>query len=166
MKFRWILAAACLIVILIGIVKFPSLPHVMEVHWDINGNPDGYGSKWTNLLAIPFILTSVWVALELSLCYVKNEAKQSVIRSYGWIGIGFGVFMVLLQWKLLNQSVVQQSTHGGTTTSFKVFFPAMISLGTDSQTCIGALDLEWSCWHDFKLFRGSILAAVAWFHCG
>ncbi len=48
-----IMAAAALIY---SAIIAPSLPDIVPIHWNIHGQPDGWGSRWVNLLMAPGIM--------------------------------------------------------------------------------------------------------------
>ena len=43
-------SAICLIPIAAGIILYPELPERIVTHWDINGNPDGWSSRFFGVL--------------------------------------------------------------------------------------------------------------------
>ena len=53
-----------LIPIIIGLVLWNKLPEQMPIHWDINGNVDGYSSKTMAVFAMPlFLLFIHWICV-------------------------------------------------------------------------------------------------------
>jgi uncharacterized membrane protein len=44
---------------LIGIILYPSMPDRIAIHWNINGEADGYGSKTRGLFLIPVMELTV-----------------------------------------------------------------------------------------------------------
>ena len=53
-----------LIPIIIGLILWNKLPEQMPIHWDINGNVDGYSSKTMAVFAMPlFLLLIHWICV-------------------------------------------------------------------------------------------------------
>jgi uncharacterized membrane protein len=44
---------------LIGIILYPSMPDRIAIHWNINGEADGYGSKTQGFFLIPVMELTV-----------------------------------------------------------------------------------------------------------
>lgn len=52
-------SAICLIPIAAGIILYPELPERIVTHWDINGNPDGWSSRFFGVIGLPALLLAV-----------------------------------------------------------------------------------------------------------
>lgn len=44
----------------VAAVSWPNLPERVPVHWDLHGNVDGYGGKFTGLLLLPLVTLGVY----------------------------------------------------------------------------------------------------------
>ena len=76
-----------LIPILIGLVLWDKLPEQVPIHWDINGNVDGYGTKVQAVFIMPLILVFFqWVcAVGTSLDPKKQNINDKIFTLVLWI---------------------------------------------------------------------------------
>lgn len=62
-RWAWILSAVCTI----GMVaRFPFLPQTVPTHFDLTGQPDGYGSRWVLPILCGVMLLAIWLVAVLS----------------------------------------------------------------------------------------------------
>lgn len=109
MKFKWkyfiITSVVCLLPILLGILIWDKLPDTMAIHFDINGNPDGFASKGFTVFGLPVLM----VVMQGIGCFVTDlnakkygEAKKfdnivrwiipsmTIILELATFGVGLG----------------------------------------------------------------------------
>src|SRR5262245_55866866 len=85
----------------------PSLRDTVPIHWNIHGQPDGWGSKWVNLLMVPGIML-VMLALTLVLPAIspKNFSLQESESAFSMLMVivcaFLGVVHLLLQRAVLH----------------------------------------------------------------
>ena len=78
---------------LIGIYLFPMMPDRIAIHWNINGEADGYGSKFVGLFLIPAIeLLLIPIFLVLPRIDPKASLKK-MSESYEWFILVFTFYM-------------------------------------------------------------------------
>lgn len=61
----WIQLAIFASMLAFSLYMSSKMPDIVPTHWGLNGKPDAYGSKWTNLLIMPIMLPFMTL-----LCYV------------------------------------------------------------------------------------------------
>ena len=76
-----------LIPMLIGFMLWDRLPDQMPIHWDINGNIDGYSTKAQAVFAMPLVLAAVhWIcAVGTSLDPKKKNISDKMFTLVLWI---------------------------------------------------------------------------------
>lgn len=77
----------CLIPVILGIFFYPRLPETIAIHWDVNGNPDGWASKMIGGIVFPGILVLVNIAFPLLLKTDPkyNNMNEKVKQLLHWI---------------------------------------------------------------------------------
>ncbi len=74
--------------------------NVVAVHFNINGEPDRYGSKWEYMLlaAVPVVLCIIYAIVDLATNYMclKGKNKNYINRIFGGTFIFFVVFLWLI----------------------------------------------------------------------
>lgn len=89
-----LLLVACLV---LSAIIGAGMPDRVVIHWNINGQPDGWGSKWFTLLFMP--ATLVFMAL-LTVVLPKLSPKKFELEksgeTYGWAMFLVSVLMALL----------------------------------------------------------------------
>jgi len=53
----------CLLPLLVGILLYPKFPEQMVTHWDAQGNPNGWESKFMGVIVFPGILFLIQLAM-------------------------------------------------------------------------------------------------------
>lgn len=73
-RFLFITCVVCLLPILFGVAMWDSLPDKIAIHFDINNNPDNFGSKGFAVFGLPVMM----VALQIICCVINdlNSAKH------------------------------------------------------------------------------------------
>ena len=56
-----------LLPILMGIAVYSKLPEKMPIHWGLDGEPNGFATKWVGILILPLIMVVVNLIVQLSL---------------------------------------------------------------------------------------------------
>lgn len=59
--------------VVIGLILLPQLPEQIPMHWNIHGEVDQYGSKYTTLLLPVFMLALQWLCALMSTIEPKKE---------------------------------------------------------------------------------------------
>jgi uncharacterized membrane protein len=77
----------------IGIYLFPSMPERIAIHWNINGEADGYSSKLVGLFLIP-VIELILIPIFLILPRIDPKASpEKMIGSYEWFVLLFSFYM-------------------------------------------------------------------------
>lgn len=100
-KYDIISLIICLMTIIPGLMIYKDLPKEVAVHFDINGNADGFASRGFTCFAMPLIFT----AIQLVLCIITNLAWKEEKNKKGEMVIKILpaiVFFVMMIWMLLN----------------------------------------------------------------
>ena len=76
-----------LIPVVIGIILWDKLPDQVPMHWDINGEVDGYGTKFQAIFLMPLILLAFhWICvLGTSLDPKKQNINDKTLTLVLWI---------------------------------------------------------------------------------
>ena len=76
-----------LLPIVAGLILWNKMPERMSVHWGMNGEADGWGSKILSVFLVPVLLLAVhWIAVLLTVKDPKNkEQNEKVFRTVLWI---------------------------------------------------------------------------------
>lgn len=83
--------------LLVGIYLYPRMEERVAIHWGLNGEADGYGSKFLGLFLVPIISA---VILPLFLALPRIDPSKGIHRfraGYDWFVLGFVVFMAYVQ---------------------------------------------------------------------
>jgi uncharacterized membrane protein len=83
--------------IIFSIIVYPSLPSEMATHWGINGEPDGYMTKWWGTFFLPILLLGLYFLL-ISLPKIdpKKENYEKFASTYNLIVLLFVIFLSVL----------------------------------------------------------------------
>ena len=118
----WIIGIIISIPIIYAASIYQSLPEIIPVHFDIKGNPDGYGNKtmlWTGVLLIAAITSGVYFLLvNLPKIDPKKTAGQSPELLHK-IAVTLVVFL-----SALNLVIIYSSVNGSINFS-KMMLPLM-----------------------------------------
>lgn len=76
-----------LIPIVVGLILWNKLPDTVPVHWDINGNVDGYATRIQAVFVMPFVLVAFhWICvLGTNLDPKKQNISDKVFTLVLWI---------------------------------------------------------------------------------
>lgn len=89
-KLMVITTIICLMPIILSLVMYDKLPEQMPIHWDVNGNPDGYGSKAFATIGLPFMMAGLNLFTHFGLNSDPKKANASaVIKLIGKLTIPF-----------------------------------------------------------------------------
>jgi uncharacterized membrane protein len=69
----------CLLPLILSLVMYDKLPDTMPIHWDINGNPDGYGSKAFAAIGLPFMMAGLNLVTHFVLNTDPKKAYPSAV---------------------------------------------------------------------------------------
>lgn len=75
LKKDWLILILIFLGLVLGVYFYPSLPDKIPVHWDVNGEIDGYGSKIFGAFALPLINLGMYIMF-LVLPYIDPKGKN------------------------------------------------------------------------------------------
>jgi immunity protein, SdpI family len=96
------LAQALIIAMFVlAIWTWPSAPAQIPVHWDISGQIDGYGSKFTGLLLLPAVALAGYVLIGLTAVFSPAQFQGRAMSALSWFRLAYvlvmaGVFGVII----------------------------------------------------------------------
>lgn len=89
-KLMIISTVICLLPIILSLIMYDKLPDKMPIHWDIEGNPDNYGSKAFAAIGIPFMMAGLNLITHVALNSDPKKANAStVLKVIGKLTIPF-----------------------------------------------------------------------------
>lgn len=97
-KLFWGLAAVCAVNFIAHLFVYPRLPETIPIHWGYNGQVDGWGPKWMDLLlaALPPLLLVLMHLIPQTDPKAENYNKHRAI----WNGfqIAITLFLLAMSW--------------------------------------------------------------------
>ncbi|HHW11854.1 MAG TPA: SdpI family protein [Firmicutes bacterium] len=95
LRHEWYIFLIIAAVLILGVVVYPALPEQIVVHWNVAGEPDGYGSRFFGVFGLPLITLGLYLLL-LFLPVIdprrRNYAQFATV--YRWIKLGVVLFML------------------------------------------------------------------------
>ncbi len=89
-KLMIISTVVCLLPIILSLVMYDKLPDKMPIHWDIEGNPDNYGSKAFAVIGLPFMMAGLNLITHFALnSDPKRENSSVVLKLIGKLTVPF-----------------------------------------------------------------------------
>ncbi len=81
----------------IAFFLYPKMPQKMPVHWNFNGEIDGYGSRFTGLFLMPIIALAVFGIMTIIpyIAVYKKNIKAFYFYYFGF-KVAFVLFMLIL----------------------------------------------------------------------
>ena len=80
----------CLLPIVLSLAVYDKLPDTMPIHWDIEGNPDGYGSKAFAAIWLPLMMAGLNLITHFGLNTDPKKANSSkILKLIGKLTIPF-----------------------------------------------------------------------------
>lgn len=85
----------------IGVMSWPSVPARIPIHWDISGQIDAYGSKFTGLLLLPIIALAGYILIGLTAVFSPAQFQGRAMSALSWFRLAYvlvmaGVFGVIV----------------------------------------------------------------------
>lgn len=96
-----------LLPMILGLITYPFLPDQIPIHFDFEGNIDGYGSKLIVLLISPIVLLIQWAAaIEAQIRSKKEEIKDKYIPGMSWTLAAASIAIGVVMYHCANNSIV------------------------------------------------------------
>jgi immunity protein, SdpI family len=85
----------------IAIMSWSSAPAQIPIHWDISGQVDAYGSKFTGLLLLPIIALAGYTLIGLTAVFSPAQFQGRAMSALSWFRLAYvlvmaGVFGVIV----------------------------------------------------------------------
>jgi immunity protein, SdpI family len=85
----------------IAILTWPAVPAQIPIHWDISGQIDAYGSKFTGLLLLPIIALVGYTLIGLTAVWSPAQFQGRAMNALSWFRMTYvlimaGVFAVIV----------------------------------------------------------------------
>ena len=85
----------------IAILTWPTVPAQIPIHWDISGQVDAYGSKFTGLLLPPIISLVGYTLIGLTAVLSPAQFQGRAMNALSWFRLTYvlitaGVFAVIV----------------------------------------------------------------------
>jgi hypothetical protein len=141
-KIDYILEAAAIFALLamwiLAIIAFRSLPEIIPTHFNLNGRPDGRGSKY-NLFILPFLCMVLAIGLSIlnkyphKFNYIIKVTEENALRLYSKgtrmlrIIKVIAVFSFLaIEWQMSNSA--ESSLQSGWILTVVLIFPVVLPI--------------------------------------
>lgn len=105
MKSRWFAPICIAAMLLVGLVALPQLPEQVPIHWNFQGEVDGYGPRWLAVLLMPAISLAVIALFRLLPKHdpvSSNETNAAIMQRYGNWSV---LFLLIIQMATLGNAV-------------------------------------------------------------
>ncbi|GHU37637.1 hypothetical protein FACS1894193_01650 [Bacilli bacterium] len=103
MKFKKLLwpTVVGLLPILIGLILYSKLPEKMPIHWGLDGEPDGYGTKWMGILFVPIFMAVMNLIVQFSL-QIAPTKNVKLVNLMNWL---LPILSLMVQSLILSESL-------------------------------------------------------------
>ena len=97
-------------VVLFGFISslliYSSLPDIMAIHWDIDGNIDGYSKKNFTLFLLPSLMLAIFILLFVITKHKNLGSKiERFPETYGYLGCAILIFMAYVHVVLITANL-------------------------------------------------------------
>ncbi len=85
----------------VAIMSWSSVPARLPIHWDVSGQVDAYGSKFTGLLLLPTIAVAGYALIGLTAVFSPVQFQGRAASALSWFRLAYvlvmaGVFGVIV----------------------------------------------------------------------
>jgi uncharacterized membrane protein len=85
----------------VAIMSWSSVPGQIPIHWDISGQVDAYGSKFTALLLLPIVALAGYTLIGLTAVFSAAQFQGRAMNALSWFRLTYvlimaGVFGVIV----------------------------------------------------------------------
>src|SRR5690606_35814971 len=82
-------------VFLLGVMVYPTLPEQVAIHWNLEGEPDDYGSRFYGVFGLPLLTLGIYLLLLfVPVIDPRRRNYPQFAKVYRWIKLGFVLFML------------------------------------------------------------------------
>ena len=95
LRSEWYILLFFLLVFLIGCAVYPALPEKVATHWNLDGEPDGYGSRFTGVFFLPLMTLGLYLLfLFLPLIDPRRKNYPEFIKTFRLIKLAVVLLML------------------------------------------------------------------------
>ena len=97
----WLARAVIVAMFAVAAWSWPSAPAQIPIHWNIAGQIDGYGSKFTGLLLMPIVALAGYALIGLTAVIRPEQFEGRAMSALSWFRLAYllvmaGVFGVIV----------------------------------------------------------------------
>lgn len=98
LKHEWYLIIIFLLIIAITILAYPHLPEEIATHWNLDGKPNGFSSRFEGVSIIPLITLALYVLMLVAPSLdPRKENYLKFLKAYRLIKLGLFLFLLGIQ---------------------------------------------------------------------
>jgi uncharacterized membrane protein len=90
---EWLARALLVAMFAVAAWAWPSTPAQIPIHWDITGQVNGYGSKFTGLVLMPIIATAGYALIGLTAVLRPEKFQGAAINALSWFRFAYVLVM-------------------------------------------------------------------------
>lgn len=95
LKHEWYIFLMIAAVFLLGVMVYPTLPEQVAIHWNLEGEPDDYGSRFYGVFGLPLLTLGIYLLLLfVPVIDPRRRNYPQFAKVYRWIKLGFVLFML------------------------------------------------------------------------
>lgn len=94
LKRDWFLLLVLLVMVILSVLAYPSLPERMATHWNLEGEADGYSSRLIGAILLPLTATALYLLMVvLPVFDPRRENYPKFIKGYRLFRLWFILFL-------------------------------------------------------------------------
>jgi uncharacterized membrane protein len=98
LKHEWYLIIIFLLIIAITILAYPHLPEEIATHWNLDGKPNGFSSRFEGVSIIPLITLALYILMLVAPSLdPRKENYLKFLKAYRLIKLGLFLFLLGIQ---------------------------------------------------------------------
>ncbi|MGA6972269.1 MAG: DUF1648 domain-containing protein [Candidatus Binatus sp.] len=90
---EWLARALLVAMFAVAAWAWPSTPAQIPIHWDITGQVNGYGSKFTGLVLMPIMATAGYALIGLTAVLRPEKFQGSAMNALSWFRFAYVLVM-------------------------------------------------------------------------
>jgi uncharacterized membrane protein len=89
----WLARAVIVAMFAVAAWAWPSAPAQIPIHWNIAGQINGYGSKFTGLLLMPIVVLAGYALIALTAVIRPEQFEGPVMSALSWFRLAYVIAM-------------------------------------------------------------------------
>lgn len=90
---QWLARAVIVAMFAVAAWAWPSAPAQIPIHWNLAGQIDGYGSKFTGLLLMPIVALAGYALIGLTAVIRPGQFQRRVMSALSWFRLAYVIVM-------------------------------------------------------------------------